>query len=120
MCHVGNPGEKVGNPKKKACLAGILAPVAISPNKVQASDHSARELGTLTEVSLSCLNLAPTPAAIHYRFRWRILLRIRRFFLPTLRRPLPLRRLAISSPVSPCEFEELVRVDCSHSSPPQL
>ncbi len=33
-----------------------------------------------------------------YFLRWRILLRIRRFFRPTLRRPFPRRRLAIRSP----------------------
>src|SRR5947209_14350608 len=39
-----------------------------------------------------------------YFLRWRIRLRIRRFFRPTLRRPFPRRRLAIRAPVLTSEF----------------
>src|SRR5438046_2186263 len=42
-----------------------------------------------------------TGAGRGYFLRWRMRLRIRRFFRPTLRRPFPRRRLAMRSPRKP-------------------
>ena len=49
------------------------------------------------------------PIGLRHFLRCRIRLRIRRFLRPTLRRPLPRRRLAILSPLAAPRFTESAR-----------